>query len=462
MPSPTLPKPRISVVRDQAEIMGFRLCHARFSPMLRVMNEAANTVPVTILTGFLGSGKTTVLNHLLRQPSLADTVVIVNEFGAVGLDHLLIEQAIEDAVLLKNGCICCTVRGDIADTLDVLWQRREAGELPPFRRIAIETTGLADPGPGGACAAGRTWRTLRLPAGRHRHHGGCAARRDAARSAAGGAAAGGDGRPHPAHQDRSRQRRQQIAETDGAHRRVERHRAAAPGRRRRRRCRRRVRSRAGQRAAGTMAAAAGTAGHHGHQHLPFRHGDAIGSVVLRHDRPIAWAALQRWLESVLSLRGDSVLRLKGIVWLHGETRPIVLQGVHHVLHPPVYLDRRGAAGRGHAHRADHARPVGGRIARELRDGSRRGDTLNSRRRRVQARHASLASRRIPTADLDRHHRSPPGPLRAARSGRVRHRRYRIHARAHLLAGALRRAACRRTRGRGDRCAGAGDRSHPAR
>ena len=115
--------------------------------MLRVMSEAANTVPVTILTGFLGSGKTTVLNHLLRQPSLADTVVIVNEFGAVGLDHLLIEQAIEDAVLLKNGCICCTVRGDIADTLEVLWQRREAGELPPFRRIAIETTGLADPAP---------------------------------------------------------------------------------------------------------------------------------------------------------------------------------------------------------------------------------------------------------------------------------------------------------------------------
>ena len=115
--------------------------------MLCPMSEAANTVPVTILTGFLGSGKTTVLNHLLRQPSLADTVVIVNEFGAVGLDHLLIEQAIEDAVLLKNGCICCTVRGDIADTLEVLWQRREAGEIPPFRRIAIETTGLADPAP---------------------------------------------------------------------------------------------------------------------------------------------------------------------------------------------------------------------------------------------------------------------------------------------------------------------------
>jgi G3E family GTPase len=106
-----------------------------------------NTVPVTIITGFLGSGKTTLLNRLLKLPSLQDTVVIVNEFGAVGLDHLLIEQAIEDAVLLKNGCICCTVRGDIADTLETLWQRRQDGVLPPFRRIAIETTGLADPAP---------------------------------------------------------------------------------------------------------------------------------------------------------------------------------------------------------------------------------------------------------------------------------------------------------------------------
>jgi len=79
--------------------------------------------------------------------------------------------------------------------------------------------------------------------------------------------------------------------------------------------------------------------HHGHHHLPFRHGDAIGSVVLRHDRPIAWESLRRWLDSVLSLRGDAVLRLKGIVWLEGDTRPLVLQGVHHVLHPLVHLDR---------------------------------------------------------------------------------------------------------------------------
>ena len=165
------------------------------------VDHAANTVPVTIITGFLGSGKTTRAEPSAASPSLADTVVIVNEFGAVGLDHLLIEQAIEDAVLLKNGCICCTVRGDIADTLDTLWQRREAGELPPFRRIAIETTGLADP---------RRWRmrcwrglTPAMPAGStasSRRWTRCMAA--AARPAAGGAPAGGDGRSHPADQDR--------------------------------------------------------------------------------------------------------------------------------------------------------------------------------------------------------------------------------------------------------------------
>src|SRR5471030_1444705 len=106
-----------------------------------------NSVPVTVITGFLGSGKTTVLNRLLHAPDLADTAVIVNEFGEVSLDHLLIEQAIENAVLLKNGCICCSVRGDILDTIDDFFRRRQARELPWFRRIVIETTGLADPAP---------------------------------------------------------------------------------------------------------------------------------------------------------------------------------------------------------------------------------------------------------------------------------------------------------------------------
>jgi G3E family GTPase len=86
--------------------------------------------------------------------------------------------------------------------------------------------------------------------------------------------------------------------------------------------------------------------HHGHRHLPFRHGDAIDSVVLRSATPMRWAALQLWLESVLSLRGDAVLRLKGLVRLEGEARTVVLQGVHHVLHPPAYLDERAEDGGG--------------------------------------------------------------------------------------------------------------------
>jgi G3E family GTPase len=110
--------------------------------------------PVTVLTGFLGSGKTTLLNRLLRDPRLADTAVIVNEFGEIGLDHLLIERAEENVVLLDSGCLCCTVSGSLRETLADLQLRRKVGELPAFRRVVIETTGLADPGPILATLAG--------------------------------------------------------------------------------------------------------------------------------------------------------------------------------------------------------------------------------------------------------------------------------------------------------------------
>ena len=112
-----------------------------------ISTEPTALIPVTLLTGFLGSGKTTVLNHVLKQPGMAATAVIVNEFGEIGLDHLLVERSSEDVVLLNSGCLCCTMRGDIVDTLTNLFVDRVKGKVPFFTRVAIETTGLADPAP---------------------------------------------------------------------------------------------------------------------------------------------------------------------------------------------------------------------------------------------------------------------------------------------------------------------------
>src|SRR5579863_5222470 len=262
--------------------------------MLCPMSEAANTVPVTILTGFLGSGKTTVLNHLLRAPSLADTVVIVNEFGAVGLDHLLIEQAIEDAVLLKNGCICCTVRGDIADTLDVLWQRRDSGELPPFRRIAIETTGLADPAPVAHAL-------LAEPGARY------ACRLD-------GIVTTVDALHGALQLDRQPEARRQVAmadrvlltktdlataaQIDDIAGRIATLNPTAP-------VRRITNGTASPDDVFDLGPDEGRLEHWlrpldgtAHHPIAFRHGEQIASIVRRHDRPLSWDALRGWLESI--------------------------------------------------------------------------------------------------------------------------------------------------------------------
>ena len=104
-------------------------------------------IPVSVLTGFLGSGKTTLLACLLRHPAFARTAVIINEFGEVGLDHDLVEASDESFIALKTGCLCCRLRGDLATTLEDLARRRDAGSVPAFERVVIETSGLADPVP---------------------------------------------------------------------------------------------------------------------------------------------------------------------------------------------------------------------------------------------------------------------------------------------------------------------------
>lgn len=306
------------------------------------MADEANAVPVTIITGFLGSGKTTVLNSLLKLPSLADTAVIVNEFGTVGLDHLLIEHAIEDTVLLKNGCVCCTVRGDIADTLETLWQRRDAGLLPSFRRIAIETTGLADPGPVAHALLAPEYATYAcrldgIVTTVDALHGSIQLQHQS------------EARRQVAMADRILLTKTDLAsaeEVAAVETRIAALNTAAPLR---------------HVVSGNVEASdvfdlgpgkgddvrvtqwlhqTRSSRHYRHAHFPFRHSDDIGSVTLRCHQPIVWRQLQLWLESVLSLRGVDVLRLKGLIRLVGEDRLVVLQGVHHVLHPPEFLVRQ--------------------------------------------------------------------------------------------------------------------------
>ncbi len=298
------------------------------------LHNAPVPVPVTIVTGFLGSGKTTVLNRLLRLPRLADTAVIVNEFGAVGIDHLLIEQAIENAVLLRNGCICCTVRGDIADTLAELFRKRDAGEIPWFRRIAIETTGLADPAP--------VAHTLVEAASGCRLDG-IVTTVDALHGA-GTLARQLEARHQVAFADRILLTKTDLASPGPALAAI---RAIHPT----------VAVRDLADGAVTAEDVFGlgpdptatdpgptrwlAAHHHDHDHdhdAPDHdphHG--VRSVTLTADRPLPEAGLALWLDSLLSLRGAEVLRLKGVVQVQGDPRRRVLQAVHHVRHPPVWL-----------------------------------------------------------------------------------------------------------------------------
>ncbi len=104
-------------------------------------------IPVAVLTGFLGAGKTSLLNRLVKDPALAGTLVIINEFGEIGLDHLLVEQVDGDMMLMSSGCLCCTIRGDFVSTFEDVLRRLDNGRMAPIKRVLIETTGLADPAP---------------------------------------------------------------------------------------------------------------------------------------------------------------------------------------------------------------------------------------------------------------------------------------------------------------------------
>jgi G3E family GTPase len=306
--------------------------------------KAGGLVPVHVLTGFLGSGKTTLLRHLLAQPEFADTAVVINEFGEVGLDHLLVREVAEDVVLLSSGCLCCTVRDDLVSTLAELHTLMRAGEIPAFRRVVVETTGLADPAPILQAILGERRLTPFLRMGH------VITTVDAV-----------NGEQTLA---RHREARQQLAianrvivtKTDlvaqsGRDSLIEKLSAINPT------ADLLTSSKAQLPATRVLDEAPAqwhrpddrnADSHAPHVHEGHGHDHAIQTFTVQVEQPVQWAAFVDWLELLLASRGDSILRVKGLLAVTGDDRPVIVQGVQHVLYPierlPQWPD--GSAGAG--------------------------------------------------------------------------------------------------------------------
>jgi G3E family GTPase len=283
--------------------------------------------PVTLLTGFLGSGKTTLLRRLLADPALGDTAVIINELGEVGIDHLLVERLDDHMVLLKSGCVCCTVRGELATAMRDLHSRRERGAVPPFRRLVIESTGLADPFP--------VLSTLKAdPVLRHHF-----------RSA--GVVTTVDAVNGMLQLERHIESVRQVAiadaivltKTDIAEAAVTARLVAqlgtmnpsAP-----------LLSAAEPSLDAAILLQSGSGGGFRAIEEPTvgtaAHGGVVAFAIVV-DEPLDWTAFGIWLTMLLNRHGERILRVKGILALAGEERPVAVHGVQHLVHAPTHLSR---------------------------------------------------------------------------------------------------------------------------
>ena len=303
---------------------------------------SADVIPVSVLTGFLGSGKTTMLRHLLRAPEFARTAVIINEFGEVGIDHELIEASEDSFIELQTGCLCCKIRTDLAQTLADLLRRRDEGRCTPFERIVIETSGLADPAP-----ILQTLMTDATIAGRL-VLGGVVTTVDAVNGAA-TLEREGISQKQVAVADRIVLTKSDLAGPDepALLRRLEALNAGAPlltadhGR-----IDPHLVFNAGLYDPSTKSTdvtawlAEESHGHPHNGHAHTRHDADIKAYAIVLDKPVRAVALTLFLEALAEHCGDDILRLKGIVnILESPDRPVVIHGVQHVFHAPAWLDR---------------------------------------------------------------------------------------------------------------------------
>ena len=275
---------------------------------------------VHLVTGFLGSGKTTLVAALLRRPELSRTAVIVNELGEVGIDHHLLRRVDERTVLLASGCVCCTLRGDLADELRDLLDRADAGEIPGFERVVVETTGLAEPTP----IVNTLLADRFVP-----HHYSLAS-----------VVATVDAQHGLRVEESVRQAAAAdvlvLTKTDLAS--VEATVALEEKLARLNPTATVVRSVAGDvEPAAVLRPPADVIRLRTGSAVPHEHDHSVEAVVLELDDVVDWTAFGIWLTMLLQARGTEIYRVKGFLDVGGDG-PLLVNGVQHAVHPPVHLD----------------------------------------------------------------------------------------------------------------------------
>ncbi len=304
----------------------------------------AGRIPVTLITGFLGSGKTTLISKLVRHADMQRVAVVINEIGEIGIDHDIVSMSSENIALLANGCICCSVRTDLQETLRDLFARRRVGQVADFDRVIIETTGLADPAP-----VVQTLSSDTLLAAQFRLDG-LVTLVDAV-NGAGQLASHGESIKQIALADKVFITKSDLAEPKTIEELKTAIQQINPGAGMQMLHQGKIEpsaltglgltsARAGPQTLSFLGESLLGDGSGGERRLLAKsaiHDGAIRTLSLRFDKPFTWAAFSSAMELLTTLRGPDMLRVKGIVNVEGA--PVVVQGVQHLFHAPVTLDR---------------------------------------------------------------------------------------------------------------------------